>query len=376
MNASSRPLRVLLATTDFPPMEGGIQLLLSRLVTHATRCSFTVVTFATRAAPREPEALETALPLEIVRINELRDRRAAVLRLNLATLAAARRRRPDVLLAGHIALGPAAIAAKLLWNVPFVQYTHAKELVHHTEMARRVFARADATIAVSSHTRGLVVERGAPEERIALIHPGADSPTDPLGETDRNGPPTIVTVSRMVEEYKGLDVVLRALPLVAARVPDVRWTVIGDGPLLEPLRETARSWGLAERVELTGALSDSERDRRLAGSKVFVMPARLGSTGGEGFGIAYLEAGACGLPSVAGNVGGATEAVINGETGVLVDPTDHVAVADAITDLLLDPKRAASMGDAGRRYAAEHSWQRMAEEVEELLERVARNTHR
>ncbi len=103
------------------------------------------------------------------------------------------------------------------------------------------------------------------------------------------------------------------------------------------------------------------------------MPSRLvpgGLGGGEGFGIVYLEAGAHGLPCVAGNVGGSVDAVIDGETGLLVDPTDHVAVAGAITDLLLDPALRLRLGEAGRARAERLSWAHMAEEVDTLIERV------
>jgi len=98
------------------------------------------------------------------------------------------------------------------------------------------------------------------------------------------------------------------------------------------------------------------------------MPSRLASNGGgEGFGIAYLEAGALGVPVVAGNVAGALDAVVDGVTGLLVDPTDHVAVADAITALLLDRERAEQMGRAGAERAKQFAWPRIAGQVEELI---------
>ena len=103
------------------------------------------------------------------------------------------------------------------------------------------------------------------------------------------------------------------------------------------------------------------------------MPSRLpaGGSGGEGFGIVYLEAGAHGLPVVAGNVGGALDAVADGETGLLVDPTDHVAVADAIADLLADPVRAAGLGRAGVEHARGFGWAATGAKVEALLARTA-----
>jgi phosphatidylinositol alpha-1,6-mannosyltransferase len=102
------------------------------------------------------------------------------------------------------------------------------------------------------------------------------------------------------------------------------------------------------------------------------MPSRLpgGGFAGEGFGIVFLEAGLHQLPVVAGDVGGARDAVIHGETGLLVDPTDHVAVAGALTELLTDPERAARLGRAGAARARDHAWPLVATRVREVLEDV------
>jgi phosphatidylinositol alpha-1,6-mannosyltransferase len=104
------------------------------------------------------------------------------------------------------------------------------------------------------------------------------------------------------------------------------------------------------------------------------MPSRLPADrlGGEGFGMVYLEAGANGVPVVAGNVGGALDAVVDQQTGLLVDPADHVAVAGAISELLRDPGRAAALGRAGAEHAREFAWPLVAERVEQVLAEVAK----
>jgi phosphatidylinositol alpha-1,6-mannosyltransferase len=132
------------------------------------------------------------------------------------------------------------------------------------------------------------------------------------------------------------------------------------------------SSGLGGRVRLLGEADDAERDQWLDRARVFAMPSRLAANGGgEGFGIVYLEAGAHGLPVVAGDVAGARDAVINGVTGLLVDPTDHIAVADALTRLLLDHSLAESLGHAGELQARSLGWPSVAQKVEDLLHRVA-----
>ena len=127
------------------------------------------------------------------------------------------------------------------------------------------------------------------------------------GSSRRAARPTVVTVARLRDCYKGHDVLMRAMPLIRARVPDAQWIVIGDGPLRPELeREAAAPWPRRLR-RFTGEVADAERDEWLDRAHVFAMPSRLraGGGGGEGFGIVYLEAGAHGLPVVAGNVGGA-----------------------------------------------------------------------
>ena len=103
-------------------------------------------------------------------------------------------------------------------------------------------------------------------------------------------------------------------------------------------------------MRFLGAVSDAERDTWLRRADLLAMPSRLPGAGraGEGFGIVYLEAGAYGKPVVAGNVGGALDAVRDGETGLLVDPADAHAVAEAIARLLLDPDLARRLGAGGR----------------------------
>jgi phosphatidylinositol alpha-1,6-mannosyltransferase len=300
-----------------------------------------------------------------------RGRRTGVAALNLWGMIEARRRRVDVVLSAHMVTGPAALAIRRTADVPFVQYVYGYELSARPRLARAVLDRAAAVIAIGAFSEGLAVRHGAAPETLHRILPGVDVAAG-QPSNGRSHAPLLVTVSRLAEFYKGHDVVLRALPLIRARIPEVTWAVIGDGPLRAAYIAQAGALGVADSVFFLGSLDAAERDRWLARATVFVMPSRLSAGGaGEGFGIAYLEAGAHGLPVVAGRVGGAVDAVEHGRTGLLVDPTDHVAVAEAVTELLLDPARAAALGSAGRARAAELSWPAAAARVEQVLETVA-----
>jgi phosphatidylinositol alpha-1,6-mannosyltransferase len=361
--------RVLVLTPDFPPARGGIQVLSHRLVRHAQRSRMRVVTLN---APRaELFDRRESLDVRRARSSGRRHHRAAILELNGLALTEALRFRPDVVLSVHIVLSPAARAIRRATGAPTVQYLHADEIRTRPALARFAVRGANAVVAVSEHTRRLAIGAGADPSRLHRVPAGVDLPDS--SRLARPSQATVLTVARLNDRYKGHDVLARAMPLIRARVPDARWVVVGDGPLRPELERLAAAHELDGWVSFTGDVPDAERDAWLDRAHVFAMPARLPreGVGGEGFGIVYLEANAHGLPVVAGNVGGALDAVVHGETGLLVDPCDHTAVADAVADLLLDPEQAAALGRAGAARAHRFAWPTIAERVEELLLRVA-----
>lgn len=348
-------------------MLGGIQHLVHRVVSNLNRV--TVRTLAPTAAGAA--AADQHEGLDVVRIGPARHRQATIASINGWAIAEAARFRPDVVLSAHVITSPGARAVTLTQRIPFLQYLYATEIGARPTLAGFAQRGARASIAISHYTRDLALQAGGDPARLTIIAPGVD-----LGPSRRcarpDGPPTIVTVARIVDRYKGHDVMARALPLVLSRVPNARWVVIGSGALREQIERLVAMTGVSEHVIFTGPLNDAERDKWLDRAHVFAMPSRIRSgRAGEGFGIAYVEAGVHGLPVVAGNVGGALDAVVDGETGVLVDPTDHLAVADALTDLLFDDDLAARMGAAGRRRAEASAWPMVARRVEDLLLKVA-----
>jgi phosphatidylinositol alpha-1,6-mannosyltransferase len=230
---------------------------------------------------------------------------------------------------------------------------------------------AAAVVVVSRYTESLARRYGADERKIHRIPPGVDLPEASEGEP-HNGSPTVVTVARLDQRYKGMDVLLRAMPLVHAKVPQAKLRVVGDGPRRGAYERLADAVGASAYVSFLGQLPDQQRNAVLANAAVFAMPSRLPPDGGgEGFGIVYLEAAARNVPSVAGDVAGARDAVVDGESGLLVDPTDHVAVADALAELLSDPSRRRALGRAAAERARQHAWPTVAAKVEELLMKVA-----
>ncbi len=365
LSGSGAAPRLLVLTPDFPPARGGIQILLHRLVVGLVGFDTRVVTLAADGAPEFDAASGVSTRRVAAPARAGAARNAA---LNAAALREAARVRPDVTLSAHIVTSPAAAVIRRGLGGRTVQYFYAKEIGNKPRLARFAARRADVGISISSYTSALLREHGASPRALRLIAPGVDLPPDAAPLPARR--PTFVTIARLADRYKGHDVVIRALGLIRERVPDVEWVVIGDGPLRAELEQLARAHGVEDAITFLGAVSDAERDSWLRRADLLAMPSRLpdGRLAGEGFGIAYLEAGAVGKPVVAGGVAGALDAVVDGETGLLVDPTDPAAVGEAVARLLLDPALARRLGAAGARRAQGFAWPVMVHHVQALLE--------
>ncbi len=354
---------VLMLTPDFPPARGGIQMIMYRLATHAPRLRLYVVT------PDAPgaQAFDREQPFTIRRTRGTLFHQSTIVALNAQSVVEGLRTRPSVVLSGHIVTSPAAAVLRRALRIPVVQYVYADEMRARPALARFAIRSANVTIALSRYARDLAQALGAGSSRVRRIPPGVDLPDRP--GAGRPETPTFVTVGRLHQRYKGHDVLMRAMPLILARVPEARWIVVGEGPLRRPLEDLAASLGITPHVHFAGSTSYAKDAMWFDRAHVFAMPSRLaaGGAGGEGYGIVFMEASAHGLPVVAGNVAGAKDAVVDGVTGELVDPTDHVGVAEAVSGLLLDPERAERLGQAGRARAEQFGWPRIARKVERVL---------
>jgi phosphatidylinositol alpha-1,6-mannosyltransferase len=213
------------------------------------------------------------------------------------------------------------------------------------------------------------LRRLTPGVDIETFHPGVDGSAvrKRYGLGDR---PVIVCVSRLVKR-KGQDVLIRALPAIRRAVPDVAVLFVGAGPYRDELGELARSEHVAEDVVFAGGVTHDELAGHYAAGDVFAMPCRTrrGGMDVEGLGIVYLEASAVGLPVLAGDSGGAPDAVLEGETGYVVDGGDVSAVAAKLVTLLQDGALRAQLGAAGRAWVErDWRWEVLAEHLTEMLQ--------
>jgi phosphatidylinositol alpha-1,6-mannosyltransferase len=238
---------------------------------------------------------------------------------------------------------------------------------------------ATRLVANSEDTRARLIDVGVPREHIDLVHPGIDverfTPEEEAGASrralDLEGRHVLLTVSRLAPN-KGHERVLELLPALRRRISDLAYVIVGEGPTRERLEARVCELDVGDLVQFTGRVRDTRDYYRAC--DVFVMVShRAGNRGkpGEGFGISYAEAGACGKPVVASTDGGAGEVVVDGETGRLVDPEDTSTLEKALVELLTEPAVARAMGKRAREHVRRFDWRHGARDLEEALRAAA-----
>lgn len=354
----TRPARVLMVTNDFPPQVGGIQQ------------------WADNLLGRLPDALvyagdhpDAARFDRVARYPVLRGPRRFMLptsEIERDLDQVIRAERPDVLF--FAAPWPLPLLGPR-FDLPFTICTHGAEAVVPARLrggraALRTFlGRADLLFAVSEYTarwvRTTVGSEGPPirllrnSVDLAAFHPSVDGSAirarHGLGDE-----PVIACVGRLVPR-KGQDMLVKAMPAIRALHPTAHLLIVGDGPMRADLVKLARELPHGA-VIFTGRIPTEELPAHHAAADVFAHPNRTRRLGleEEGFGLVFLEAAGCARPVVAGDSGGTPEAIVPGETGLLVDGGDLSAVVAAIDELLSDPGRARTMGKAGRVFVEEH----------------------
>ena len=242
----------------------------------------------------------------------------------------------------------------------------------------RIGRSNDVLTFVSQYARRRIASALGPMAALEYLPPGVRTSTfrpDPVARRRMReayglrGSRVLLCVSRLVAR-KGQDTLIRALPLVRARIPDVVLMIVGDGPNARRLRCIATHLGVGDRVVFTGGVPWSDLPALYAAGDVFAMPCRTRGSGldVEGLGIVFLEAQASGLPVIAGRSGGAPETLRPDRTGLVVDGRDVNQIADAAAGLLADDDRRRDWGAAGRAWVqSAWNWDSSAARLAELL---------
>ncbi|MFE6639164.1 glycosyltransferase family 4 protein [Streptomyces tendae] len=370
--------RTLIVTNDFPPRQGGIETFVRELADRFPPDEVVVLTSAPTA---------TAGPGETFPYPMVRHPARTLLPTPRAAAHAgevARRYGCDRVWFG--AAAPLALMTGRLRRTAGVRTVVATTHGHEVWWARtpgargllrRIGGQVDTLTWLGASTRGPIEAALAPGTRTARLVPGVDTRAfhpgvDGAPIRTRYGlghRPVILCAARLVPR-KGQDTLIRALPWVRRAVPDAVLLLVGDGPYGPALRQLALREGVLDSVVLAGGHPHHALPAFYAAADAFAMPCRTrrGGLEVEGLGIVYLEAAASGLPVVAGDSGGAPDAVREGETGHVVDGRSVAATADRLVRLLRDPRRARAMGDAGRRWVrTAWSWDDAYARLRDLL---------
>ncbi|WP_151772875.1 glycosyltransferase family 4 protein [Streptomyces abyssomicinicus] len=378
--------KTLIVTNDFPPRPGGIQAFLHNIALRLDPERFVVYASTWkrgREGVRATEDFDAEQPFTVVR-----DRTTMLLPTPGATRKAVGLLREhgctSVWFGAAAPLGLMAPALRKAGATRLVATTHGHEagwaqLPAARQLLRRIGESTDVITYLGEYTRSRIADALTPgaAARMAQLPPGVDEKTfhpgsggdrvrARLGLTDR---PVVVCVSRLVPR-KGQDTLIRAMPRILAAEPDAVLLVVGGGPYEKDLRRLARETGVERSVVFTGPVPWSELPAHYGAGDVFAMPCRTrrGGLDVEGLGIVYLEASATGLPVVAGDSGGAPDAVLDGETGWVVRGGSPADAAERIVTLLGDAELRRRMGERGRAWVEERwRWDLLADRLRELL---------
>lgn len=247
-------------------------------------------------------------------------------------------------------------------------------------LAQRILRRSALIIAANNYTADLV--KGTMpllSSRIIVVNPGIDSVEPPLVAPEYlaslrqrynlEGCQILLTVGRVVER-KGVDKVLEALPQLLPYYPKLRYIILGNGPYLPVCQQLMADLGIKDEVIFITNATDEEKAAWYQLADIFIMPARAKDGDFEGFGIVYLEANQAGKPVIAGQSGGVGDAVVDGVTGLMVDPQSPRAIAQAVRRLLNDESLRRQLGKNGQARLQQFLWPRQAHLLRDKIKEV------
>lgn len=337
----------LLITLEFPPQIGGVSTYLSGLFWHFPHGTLKVLSSGTG---------EVNFPHPIIR-KELYFKRIWP-RWLAAFFAAAKivQQEPigDIYISHVLPMGYVAILLKIFYKIPYTIFFHGMDVRLAGKSwwkkfwLKMILRQAKMVFANSEFTKKEILWSMSPVAlKIAVVSPSPK--IFPKTVLSRNQD-IILTVARLVPR-KGLDLGIAAFSLIQKKVPNAKYYIIGNGPEMGRLEAQIQQLGLQDSVHLMGAVPDATLYEFYNKASLFLFPVRGEDADVEGFGIAPLEASSYGIPVIAAKSGGVSEAVKDGETGILVPPGNVEALAQTAIFLLSNPELAKKLGEAGRVWA-------------------------
>ncbi len=382
MPVDSNDRKILLVTNDLGPRSGGIETFILGLLAKLNGKEIAIYTSSQAGDLEFDEELIKKYGVIIYR-----DRAKVLLpspRTIRAVKAVMRIHNCETIWFG--AAAPLALMAPNLRKVGakrIVALTHGHEVwwakIPIFKVAlRRIGNSADVLTYLGSFTGSAIAKAVGKKCDLVQIAPGiatdffrpGPKPAELIEKYKIANRPTLVCVGRLVHR-KGQDKLIEAMPAIKAAIPGAVLLLIGIGPREAHLRKLIAKHGLASDVLLLGRVTYDQLPNHILLGDVFVGPSRsrLAGLEVEGLGIVYLEASSCGLPVIAGDSGGAPDAVQNNETGLVVDGTNVQDISKACIEILSNPKLAEQLGNNGRNWVVEQwNWELWGTRFAKILE--------
>lgn len=375
--------KILCITNDFGPRAGGIETFVIGLIERLPKDSVIVYTASQEGSAPFDAAWKEKFGVEVIRDPStilLPSRRVGKTVRALVT----ERRIKRVFFGAAAPLGLLSQGLRKVGVKKIVALTHGHEvwwskLWPFTLLMRRIGSGVDHLTYLGEFTRDAISQaltKSAKDSMVKIApgidithfkpHAGAEQLKGELGLTDKK---IIVSVGRLVHR-KGQDTLVEALPQILHKIPDAHLVFVGEGPRKDFMLQRAQKLGVIPHITFIGRIQYQELPKYISVGNLFAMPSRsrLAGLEVEGLGIVYLEASACGLPVLGGSSGGAPDAVIDGETGIIVDGQSVEDVAQAAITLLQDKELATKFGVRGRQWIIdEWQWDNWAERFNALL---------
>lgn len=383
-------MRLIIISQDFPPETGGIQTYSYQIARRlADKCTKLTVFVPDK---RGAETVDNGIDAEVRRISIANT--LLFLPLMYILPAFARKRKTEAIFHSQWQTVLPSILAKKAGSIQKIAIAaHARELLFNpfknTLMAslyeryqKYVLSHGDIFFPVSNYTAALLRENGVSANKIQVVINGTDpeqfKPLKTNGIKQKlglNGKKIILTLTRLVSR-KGIDTVIKAMPAVLRKMPEVHYVIAGEGEDEEKLKKLVDHYNLNDSVTFIGRVGYGELTNVYNMCDVFVMPSKTIPPDVEGFGIVFLEANACVRPVIGSNSGGIPDAIINQKTGLIVNEQDVKELSEALLDLLTNPEKALLLGKNGRkRVLHEANWDCSTKKIFNHLQNVLHKDH-
>jgi phosphatidylinositol alpha-1,6-mannosyltransferase len=365
---------ILVSSQTYPPQVGGMENLMHSLCSAFAKSGEQITVFADRFQSREDRIFDKGLDYEVLRFAGPKPLRRRI-----------KARALRKFIQRHNYLSPKLVTDtwKSLEHVDGRLFSNIICLAHGTEIAgqlaakkitriRRAFLKARYIIANSHYTATLLLPYIDKPDKIHVIFPGIQPPitaptnADSIEKTLAAYSPKLITVARL-DQRKGQQHIIKILPALLEHFPRLLYIIVGDGPERDHLQQQARDLGVIRNVLFMGTLAGPEKNACLQHSDLFVMPGTAVGNNVEGFGMAYIEAASFGLAAIACNTGGAAEAVLHNQTGLVSEPEDLQQLQNNIFELLNNPDLRARLGSNAQRRSSAFLWDNKVLEYKALL---------